>query len=62
MMEEKRVVSTMLFRKGKKNTRELHFTPREMAMVRHAMLRFRNKAIQQGLPTEDIDTILFRLM
>lgn len=41
----------MLFRKVKKNAREIHFTSSEMVMVRNAMLRFRNKAIQQGLPT-----------
>ena len=51
----------MLFRKVKKNAREIHFTPREMAMVRSAMLRFRNKAIWQGLPTEDIDRLLLQL-
>lgn len=61
MMEEKRLVNTMLFRKVKKNAHEIPFTPREMAMVRSAMLRFRNKAIQNNLPTEDIDRLIARI-
>ena len=61
MMEEKRQVNAMLFRKVKKNAREIYFTTREIVMVRNAMLRFRNKAIRQGLPTEDIDRLLLQL-
>ena len=61
MMEEKRLVNTMLFRKVKKNAREITFTPREITMVRNAMLRFRNKAIRNNLPTEDIDRLIARI-
>jgi len=34
----------------------------EMKLLRHAMIRFRNKVIAAGKPTEDIDGLLCKLL
>lgn len=39
----------------------MELTPREMRLLRHAMIEFRNIALERGLPTEDIDAILARI-
>lgn len=46
----------------KSENRILEFTPEELRFVRYAMLRFRNKLVTQGKPTEDVDELLIRLM
>jgi len=46
----------------KRENRILEFTSEELRFVRYAMLRFRNKLVAQGKPTEDVDELLIRLM
>ena len=46
----------------KKETRRLAFTPEELRLATYAMLRFRNKLLAQGKPTEDLDELLRRIM
>lgn len=50
----------MWFRKPKKRIVEL--SPAELRLLRTAMMRFRNKVLSAGKPTEDIDEILLQLM
>ncbi len=51
----------MLFRK-KKDKRVLRLTAEEARLLRTALLRFRNKCLQAGKPTEDIDGLLMMIM
>ena len=50
----------MLFRKQKKAVIKL--TEHEARIFRQGMLYFRNEAIRNGWPTEDINEILLKLM
>lgn len=50
----------MWFKRSKKRIVEL--SPAEIRLLRTAMLRFRNKALGAGKPTEDMDELLIRLM
>lgn len=50
----------MLFRK-KKDKRILRLTAEEARLLRTALLRFRNKCLQAGKPTEDIDGLLMMI-
>ena len=51
----------MFFRKAKKNCRVLSLTTGEAVLIRTAMLRLRNRAIREELPTQDLDALIFRL-
>lgn len=50
----------MLFfnRKHHKNDRVLAFNHAELRIVMTALIRFRNRAIRDHLPTEDIDGLI----
>ena len=50
----------MWFKKSKKRIVEL--SPAEIRLLRTAMMRFRNKVLSAGKPTEDIEDLLLRLM
>lgn len=60
MLKKKTEVSQMFGRK--RENRILEFTSEELRFVRYAMLRFRNKLVALGKPTEDVDELLIRLM
>ena len=51
----------MFFRKAKKNCRVLSLTAGEATLIRKAMLRLRNRAIREGLPTQNLDALIFRM-
>ena len=34
----------------------------ELRLLRYAMVRFRNRALSEGKPTEDIDRLLLKLI
>ena len=51
----------MFFRKAKKNCRVLSLTTGEAALIRTAMLRLRNRAIREKLPTQDLDALISRV-
>lgn len=51
----------MFFRKAKKNCRVLSLTAGEATLIRKAMLRLRNRAIREGLPTQDLDALIVRM-
>ena len=50
----------MLHRKAEKRIVEL--SPEEKRLMRDALLSFRNKLIQQGKPTEDVDELIIKVM
>jgi|O1111metagenome_2_1110795.scaffolds.fasta_scaffold61145_2 hypothetical protein len=50
----------MWFKKSKKRIVEL--SPAEIRLLRTAMMRFRNKVLSAGKPTEDIEDLLLQLM
>lgn len=37
-------------------------SPREVCLMRMALLNFRNKAVKAGKPTEDINELILRIM
>ena len=37
-------------------------SPREVRLMRMALLNFRNKAVKAGKPTEDINELILRIM
>lgn len=47
---------------GKEPKRVVEVNPFELTFLRQVMLRFRNKVIIAGKPTEDIDNLLLKLM
>ena len=51
----------MFFRKAKKNCRVLSLTAGEATLIRTAMLRLRNRAIREELPTQNLDALIFRM-
>ena len=51
----------MFFRRAKKNCRVLSLTAGEATLIRTAMLRLRNRAIREGLPTQDLDVLIFHM-
>ena len=59
-MKEKTEVTVMWFKKPKKRIVEL--SPAELRLLRTALMRFRNKVLSAGKPTEDIDDLLLQLM
>ena len=50
----------MFNRKAEKRIVEL--SPEEKRLMRDALLSFRNKLIQQGKPTEDVDELIIKVM
>jgi hypothetical protein len=57
---KKTEVSDMFHRKADKRIVEL--SAEEARLARCAMLSFRNKLIEQGKPTEDVNELLVRLL
>lgn len=51
----------MLFRK-KEEKRVVELTTSEVRLLRAALIRFRNKCLKAGKPTEDIDGLLLMVM
>lgn len=51
----------MLFRKKEKR-RVVELTAGEVRLLRTALMRFRNKCLRAGKPTEDIDDLLLMVM
>ena len=42
--------------------RIVELSPEEKRLMRDALLSFRNKLIQQGKPTEDVDELIIKVM
>lgn len=49
----------MRFKKTPKRIVELN--PNEVKLLRFALMRFRNKCLNAGKPTEDIDDLIIRV-
>ncbi len=49
----------MFFHK-KSEKRIVELTSEEVRLLRYALIRFRNKCLQAGKPTEDIDELLLK--
>lgn len=50
----------MRFKKSQKRIVEL--SPAEARLLRHALMQFRNKVLNAGKPTEDIESLLLMLV
>ena len=50
----------MRFKKSPKRIVEL--SPAEARLLRHALMQFRNKVLNAGKPTEDIESLLLLLV
>lgn len=50
----------MRFKKARKRIVEL--SPAEVRLLRYALMQFRNKVLNAGKPTEDIESLLLMLM
>jgi len=50
----------MRFKKSQKRIVEL--SPAEVRLLRHALMQFRNKVLNAGKPTEDIESLLLMLV
>ena len=50
----------MRFKKSQKRVVEL--SPAEARLLRYALMQFRNKVLNAGKPTEDIESLLLMLM
>lgn len=50
----------MRFKKSQKRIVEL--SPAETRLLRHALMQFRNKVLNAGKPTEDIESLLLMLV
>ena len=50
----------MRFKKAPKRVVEL--SPAEARLLRYALMQFRNKVMNAGKPTEDIDEMLIKVM
>lgn len=50
----------MRFKKSPKRIVEL--SPAEARLLRHALMQFRNKVLNAGKPTEDIESLLLMLV
>ena len=59
-IKENDEVVTMLF--WKKEQKVVALSPREVRLMRMALLNFRNKAVKAGKPTEDINELILRIM
>ena len=48
---------------GRKNDKRIvELNPKELRLAKYALLRFRNKLVAQGKPTEDINALLLKIM
>ena len=59
-IKENDEVVTMLFWKKEQKV-VVALSPREVRLMRMALLNFRNKAVKAGKPTEDINELIFRI-
>ena len=50
----------MRFKKSQKHVVEL--SPAEARLLRYALMQFRNKVLNAGKPTEDIESLLLMLV
>ena len=50
-----------MFRR-KSEKRILELTPEEARLAQYVLLSFRNKLIEQGKPTEDVDELIIKVM
>ena len=50
----------MRFKKSQK--RVVEFSPAEARLLRYALMQFRNKVLNAGKPTEDIESLLLMLV
>ena len=50
----------MRFKKSQKRIVEL--SPAEARLLRHALMQFRNKVLNAGKPTEDMESLLLMLV
>lgn len=50
----------MRFKKSQKRIVEL--SPAEARLLRHALMQFRNRVLNAGKPTEDIESLLLMLV
>ena len=50
----------MRFKKSQKRVVEL--SPAEARLLRYALMQFRNKVLNAGKPTEDLESLLFMLV
>ena len=50
----------MRFKKSQKRVVEL--SPAEARLLRYALMQFRNKVLNDGKPTEDIESLLLMLV
>lgn len=46
----------------KKDKRIVELNPEELWLAKYALLRFRNKLVAQGKPTEDVNELLLKIM
>ena len=60
-IKERDEVVTMLFWKKEQKV-VVALSPREVRLMRMALLNFRNKAVKAGKPTEDINELILRIM
>lgn len=60
-IKENDEVVTMLFWKKEQKV-VVALSPREVRLMRMALLNFRNKAVKAGKPTEDINELILRIM
>ena len=58
--DQRTEVPDMFRRKNDKRIVELN--PEELRLAKYALLRFRNKLVAQGKPTEDVNELLLKIM
>lgn len=51
-----------MFGRKKKDLHYLRLNMDELRLLRLAMIRFRNRCLELGKPTEDIDEILIKIL
>lgn len=61
MKSDQRMEVPDMFRR-KKDKRIVELNPEELRLAKYALLRFRNKLVAQGKPTEDINALLLKIM
>lgn len=52
----------MLFWKKEQKVVVVALSPREVRLMRAALLNFRNKVVKAGKPAEDINELILRIM
>lgn len=61
MKSDQRTEVPDMFRR-KKDKRIVELNPEELRLAKYALLRFRNKLVAQGKPTEDVNALLLKIM